>query len=160
MPDPVNVFVEGKPVPGGSKKFVGIAKKTGHAILVDDAGKRNKEWRQTVMYSVRQQYQGPQLDGPLAVDVEFLVSRPKNHYGTGKKTKDKLRALAPRHHTKRPDATKLWRAAEDALTGILWHDDAQIVSQRIEKKYSDRGHRTGMRLSVYQVTETNQAAEN
>jgi Holliday junction resolvase RusA-like endonuclease len=35
-----------------------------------------------------------------------------------------------------PDATKLLRGLEDALTGVVWHDDAQIVSQHVEKRYA------------------------
>jgi hypothetical protein len=32
---------------------------------------------------------------------------------------------------------KLARAAEDALTGVLWLDDSQIVDERISKAYGD-----------------------
>lgn len=32
---------------------------------------------------------------------------------------------------------KLARAAEDALTGILWRDDAQICDEVIRKRYGE-----------------------
>lgn len=38
-------------------------------------------------------------------------------------------------HVVRPDCSKLIRATEDALTGIIYTDDAQIVSIHAEKFY-------------------------
>lgn len=37
--------------------------------------------------------------------------------------------------SRKPDADKLLRATLDALTGILWHDDAQVVEVRAAKQY-------------------------
>ena len=34
-------------------------------------------------------------------------------------------------------ATKLIRAVEDALTGIVWRDDAQVAVQKVAKVYGD-----------------------
>lgn len=38
-------------------------------------------------------------------------------------------------HTRKPDASKLLRATEDALTGILYEDDSQITAALVEKSY-------------------------
>jgi Holliday junction resolvase RusA-like endonuclease len=67
--------------------------------------------------------------------VTFLMPRPKGHFRTGKRAHI-LREAAPLYHTSKPDATKLLRATEDALTGILWHDDAQIAMQIVKKRYT------------------------
>jgi Holliday junction resolvase RusA-like endonuclease len=37
----------------------------------------------------------------------------------------------------KPDVLKLARAVEDALTGILYRDDAQIVTEVLRKRYGD-----------------------
>ena len=37
--------------------------------------------------------------------------------------------------TVKPDSSKLLRAVEDSLTGTVWHDDAQVVSTQVEKRY-------------------------
>jgi Holliday junction resolvase RusA-like endonuclease len=37
----------------------------------------------------------------------------------------------------RPDVLKLARAAEDALTGIVWRDDSQIVHETLAKVYGE-----------------------
>lgn len=49
------------------------------------------------------------------------------------------RPSAPHYPAVKPDATKLVRAVEDALTGICWRDDAQIVNQDVRKRYADTG---------------------
>jgi Holliday junction resolvase RusA-like endonuclease len=43
----------------------------------------------------------------------------------------------------------LWRAAEDALTGIVWADDAQITDQRVQKCYSTM---PGVSITVEEVS--------
>ena len=60
----------------------------------------------------------------------------KGHYGTGRNA-DQVKASAPPHPTTKPDATKLVRAVEDALTGVIWRDDSQVVRQWASKVYDD-----------------------
>ncbi len=40
-------------------------------------------------------------------------------------------------HATRPDADNCAKLVMDALNKKAWHDDAQIVDDRVEKKYSD-----------------------
>lgn len=72
------------------------------------------------------------LDGPLELLVVFTVPRPKGHYGARG-----LRPSAPEYPAVRPDVTKLLRAVEDACTGIVWRDDAQIIEQHATKRYGE-----------------------
>ncbi len=67
----------------------------------------------------------------------FFVTRPREHYGSGKNA-NILKPSAPSHPTGRPDVTKLIRSTEDALTGIVWRDDAQIVEQIGHKGYAQK----------------------
>ena len=48
----------------------------------------------------------------------------------------------------RPDATKLVRAVEDALTGLVWRDDAQVVIQTVRKRY---GHPERAEIFVQEI---------
>jgi Holliday junction resolvase RusA-like endonuclease len=73
-----------------------------------------------------------------------VFPRPKGHYKGGKYG-TALKANAPPFPTVRPDATKLIRPAEDALKGILWRDDSQIVTQAATKRYGDQA---GCRIRV------------
>ena len=39
--------------------------------------------------------------------------------------------------TKKPDVDNIFKAVSDALNGVLYHDDRQILLARVEKHYSD-----------------------
>lgn len=126
-------FVPGIPAPGGSKRFVGFGKKTGRAILVDSAGEKNKNWR-SIVGVVAAKHCKEMLSGPLSVRFDFKMPRPKAHYNIRGAV---LKPNAPIYHTIRPDALKLARSTEDALTGIAWHDDSQTSDLTITKGYTN-----------------------
>lgn len=125
-------FVPGTPKPGGSKRAFIIK---GRAILTDASGKAGKDWRGDVKVFARGRIDKP-LAGALTLKVDFHMPRPKSHYRTGKHA-GVLRDDAPVWHTSKPDATKLLRSLEDALTGIAWADDSQIAVQAVSKVYSE-----------------------
>lgn len=143
----ISFFCAGKPEPGGSKRA--FVPKGWKRAIVTDANSKAKGWKEIVRIEAHRAYQGQPLIGPLQLDITFTVLRPKNHYGTGKNA-DKVKDSAPAFPTSKPDATKLTRSTEDALTGILWIDDAQIVCQHITKAYGDR---QGALIEVSHYTE-------
>lgn len=141
MGEYLSFFVPGIPRPGGSKTAF-RNRYTGRVQMVD-AGKDNKEWRSMIGLFAHQAMAGrPLIPEAIRVEVVFQMPRPKSHYGkAGLKAKF---LLIP--HTSKPDATKLWRAAEDALTGVVWHDDSQITRQLIDKKYDEK---PGMLIKIF-----------
>lgn len=130
----INFWIPGFPAPAGSKKAFCIKKGgvyTGRAAVVDSSGKRGLEWRQTVAdcaFKEMERQASPPMEGPLFMGLTFHLPRPKSHYG-----KDGVKPSAPKFHIIRPDCTKLTRAVEDAMTGIVYRDDSQIVTQQITK---------------------------
>lgn len=142
----MTIFVPGLPCPGGSKKAF-FNKRTGRAMIVDAAGQRNKDWRASVLFAVRELIEPHKvMEGPLKVEVTFYMPRPKAHYGA-KGLKDR----APVYHAIRPDATKLWRSTEDALTDAgVWNDDGQ-VSEQVIKKFWCEPRATGARIIIEQI---------
>lgn len=141
MNNPIIIFVPGIPAPGGSKRGFALKKGgiyTGRVVIMDDAGQRNKDWRKACVVMAHENADTQMLRGPLKVDFEFTMPRIKAHYHTSKARNGELREDAPEWHTVKPDRTKLQRSTEDALKGILWVDDAQIVDGRSTKKYGDR----------------------
>ncbi len=133
----LDFVVHGEPAPGGSKRAF-PHRSTGKMVVVDDA-KGNKRWRQQVAAEAVKTLEGKQwtvsaYKSILKVAFTFYLKRPQAHYRG-----DRLRLDAPVYHTKRPDTTKLIRSTEDALTGILWNDDAQIVIQSAMKRYCNEG---------------------
>lgn len=122
--------VYGVAAPAGSKT-AGVSK-SGKVFVRDDA-KKGKPWRQNVAQAAGEAMNGTGLlDGALELRLTFYVPRPKSHYGA-----NGLRPSSPLYPTKRPDVTKLIRAVEDALTGIVWRDDAQVVRQHATKLYGE-----------------------
>lgn len=133
----VQFTVEGTPAPGGSKDAFPFKRSDGSlGVRVKDAAPRNAEWRESVAVqaSAAMEARDP-FDGPIVVQAYFRLPMPK-------------RPKSDRHIV-RPDATKLWRAVEDALTGIVWHDDAQIVQQHIGKEYESEDCPPGVTVTVY-----------
>lgn len=145
----VRFFVPGVPAPGGSKKAFAFVDKEGRARanVVDDA-KGNADWRSRVAFAAERAMRGDEpLGGPLRFVMTFVFPRPRGHYGTGRNAAV-LKPSAPKHHTGKPDVTKLVRAAEDALKAIVWKDDSQVVRQAAWKEY---GERPGVHISVYRM---------
>lgn len=134
----IEFFVPGIPKPAGSKRFFGLSKKTGRAIISDDSGKAGQDWRGDVKtFAVQCKPETP-WTGPVGMELTFAFPRPKSHFGGGKNA-DVLKASAPSCHIIKPDATKITRAVEDALTGIIWRDDSQIIEQHIRKTFGNSG---------------------
>ena len=125
--------VYGKPKPGGSKRSFRHPQ-TGQIIVTEDSD--NKNWRSQVAQAgaLRMSYDGVRdlLTGPLHVTFTFVRPRPASHYGSGRNA-GTVKQSAPAFPTTRPDVLKLARAAEDALTGQVWRDDAQIVDEHLVK---------------------------
>lgn len=142
----ITFFAPGIPAPGGSKRFVGHSKTTGRAILIDAAGERNKNWRSIVALCGRAEMKntGAVFNGPLRVKFDFIMPRRKgdlNKYGD-------VKPSAPFYHTTKPDALKLARSTEDALTGIVWNDDAQTAMLEISKRYAEKGEPCGCQITI------------
>lgn len=144
MSFPIEFFVPGQARPAGSKRAFALRRRDGSFItrangspiinVVDDSGKDGTNWRSDVKRFARDAYDGPPLTGPLRLRLQFIFARPKGHFGTGRNA-GVLKDSAPDFPTGAPDATKVTRAVEDALNGLAWHDDAQIVRQEIAKDY-------------------------
>jgi Holliday junction resolvase RusA-like endonuclease len=133
-------FVPGKPATAGSKRS--FVAKTGRVVTKDDCA-GGPAWRAIVRATAREAFvrefpklSGTLLDAPLSVFMAFTFPRPRGHSGTGRNA-GRLKSGAPEHHTQRPDVVKLARAVEDALTGVVWRDDALIHSESIKKVWGD-----------------------
>jgi Holliday junction resolvase RusA-like endonuclease len=133
MSKPLTFTVYGKPAPAGSKRFVPAGGKRGGRPLVIDDSKRSRPWKQDVAAIALEVMRGRELlAGPLQLELVFYLARPKGHYGARG-----LRPSAPAWPTVKPDVLKLTRAVEDALTGQVWRDDAQVVLEQLHKRYGD-----------------------
>jgi len=123
----VSFFVHGNPQTAGSRSFYGFTK-SGKAIMAP-ANKQQKSWQELVRIEAQLAlplaWKFP-IAGPVTLATLWVLPRPKNHYRTGKYC-GTLRKDAPSICAVKPDEDKLQRALRDALTKIVWQDDAQVV---------------------------------
>lgn len=74
----------------------------------------------------------------LRLEIEFRMARPAGHWGSGKHA-GTLKPSAPRFPAVKPDSSKLLRATEDSLIGVVFDDDSRIVDTHIRKVYARPG---------------------
>jgi len=106
-----------------------------------DLGKkknRRKKWMELISMMARTQFRQERYEGAIILTMDFYMPRPKCHYRTGKYS-HLLKDSAPKEHIVKPDEDKLLRPAQDALSGICWKDDCQIISVAVTKQYTERG---------------------
>ncbi len=133
--------VLGVPAPQGSK-----TRMPNGAIL--EAGsqtgrEKHRTWRTAVAEAAHQHRPETPLDGPLLVQLELRMPRPK------------ARKVAL-YCDKRPDIDKVARTCLDALTeaGMIV-DDNRVVELSVVKMYADPTDPwTGADIKILQLTET------
>jgi crossover junction endodeoxyribonuclease RusA len=127
----ISFIVYGEPIPQGSTRA--FIPKGWNRPIITAANKRTKPWRQEVSGSAVAAMEKAKL--PLmtrgvgvAVACSFYFVKPKS-------TKKSVT-----HKTTKPDLDKLVRAILDALTGIVFEDDSQVVSLSLVKEFAPRPH--------------------
>lgn len=139
----IRVVVYGKAEPAGSKKAFALRRRDGSLVTrpngapiinITDDNSKSRGFKQDVAKAARAVYNGPLLDGPLDVLIVFYRPRLKAHLRKDGSVKDSALDAKP---VSKPDVLKLARGVEDALTGVVWRDDAQIVDERIRKMYGE-----------------------
>src|SRR5215471_11565162 len=135
MTDSISFFVPGIPAPGGSKRGIYNAK-LGRTLIFENNPEKNRNWRASVALAASEAMKGKTpLTGPISLEVAFMMARPKSHFNS----KGVLKPSAPMCHVKKPDLLKLARSTEDAMTGIVWQDDALICWERLSNRYGFPG---------------------
>ncbi|MFC8447575.1 RusA family crossover junction endodeoxyribonuclease [Kitasatospora sp. NPDC057223] len=132
--DSITVTVHGVPAPQGSKRHVG------GGVMIESS-KKVKPWRQDVkdaaLTATAARPGWTPLDGPLAATIVFTVREQpasKPTWWTAGLPWSKGLRWRP---ASTPDLSKLLRSTEDALTGIVWRDDARVVDYaRLAKYYA------------------------
>lgn len=92
-----------------------------------------KQFKRILRSLAIDQYSRPPLLGPLSVSLTFY--RPVQR--SISKTERERRLSNRSKPVVKPDVDNYVKATLDGLTGVLWHDDAQIVKIIGEKRYSD-----------------------
>ena len=121
----ISFSCDGTPVPQGSMKVI-----NGH--ILHSQGSALAVWRSTVALSARFAGAKP-VEGAIGIEILFRVRRPKT--------------VKRDYPTVAPDLDKYIRGVLDALTGIAYQDDAQVIDIKAEKVYSDMA---GADIKIFQ----------
>lgn len=127
--------VLGNPVTQGSTKaFV----RGGHAVVTHDKREPLMNWRASIAQAAQVAADGAFAERgvPVWVSVTFRLLRPKSA---------PKRVIRP---TTKPDIDKMARAALDALTGVVFADDSQVVSLHAQKEYAGEAQAPGAVFAV------------
>ena len=135
--------VLGQPATAGSKRAIPYRKSVenggGLGVRVTHDNKRYQSWSQECRNAAHREIIGPDwslMESAIVLVVAVYLPRPKGHFGSGRNAAT-VRTSAPPWHMQKPDMTKLVRACEDALTGVVWRDDCQIVRQITSKDWGE-----------------------
>jgi crossover junction endodeoxyribonuclease RusA len=136
MTSPIRIVVPGRPQTQGNHR-------RSPSGAVYDSNKRLKAWRAAVTWAARSAMAGrkPFADVPLVMDVTFYVERGGSKFA------------APIAH-QLGDTSKMLRAAEDSLTGVVYDDDSRIVRVTASKRYARS--RPGAMIDVRRWDETDE----
>lgn len=94
-----------------------------------------KQFKSLLRSLAVRQYNRPPLLGPLSVSLTFYrpVQKSISQSERERRLSNQSKPVV------KPDTDNYIKATLDALNGVLWHDDAQIVKITGEKRYSENG---------------------
>lgn len=127
----IRIIITGDPVAKGRPRTV----KLPDGSITTHTPKKSRRWEQDARMVAREQVGDMALhQGAVGIRVVAAFSIPKGW------TKWKVEAALKGKvcHTVRPDGDNILKAVKDALNGIIWRDDSQVVRATVEKRYSDR----------------------
>lgn len=129
--------VPGEPCAQGRPRF---AVRGGHAAAYDP--EKSKNYKALVRLAAEQAMQEAHwlycVELPLQITVKVYLEVPASK---SKKFKDgALKGIEL--PTKKPDVDNVLKTIMDALSGVVYKDDKQIVSAIVTKEYSERPHLT------------------
>lgn len=121
----------------GEQQFVQNYTETRHPVTA---------FKASIRMAARSTYAGPPLDGPVAMTILFVMPRPGRMVW-------KKRPMPRAHHTAKPDLDNLEKAVKDALTKLLYRDDAQVCRVEKSKVYAAGGETPGVVVTVESIGE-------
>lgn len=129
----VSFLVPGEPVAKGRPRF-GIRKtRDGGSYVSVRTPEKTVIYENHVKLEYIEQTGGHRFDdnGMLEIEIEAYFSIPKS----ASKKKRALMLTGDIRPTKKPDMDNILKAVADALNGIAYRDDSQIVRATIDKYY-------------------------
>lgn len=95
---------------------------------------KTRRYEQDVQAAAREAIPEP-IRGPVRLDIQAVHGVPDS-WPKWKREMARSGDLAP---TGKPDASNVLKAIEDAINGVAWYDDAQVVDMTIRREYTGSG---------------------
>ena len=135
----LQLYVGGtEPVSKGSMRAF-IPKGWKRAVITDSGGAELRAYENTLRNALRVEMDRRGLvaarEQPFEVHMVFYFARSKA-------------AVKRSQPYTKPDLDKLQRAALDAMSKLVFHDDAQVARIVVEKRYADATHDIGTWIRV------------
>jgi Holliday junction resolvase RusA-like endonuclease len=128
-PDKIEITIPGKPIAKKRPRFARIGK--GVRTYSDQ---HTDEGRMLLFI----QAAGCRpMSGPISVELEFILPRPKSHYGTGRNAGVLKASMLNDLPVSKPDVDNFAKMVLDVCNGILWQDDAAVVRLSAFKRYGE-----------------------
>jgi crossover junction endodeoxyribonuclease RusA len=121
----IEFFVEGKPIPQGSMKYIGKGR------MIHSRQAELALWRALIAQKAKQVGIWA-TEEPVKLHLTFHLKKPKS--------------VKREYPTVPPDVDKLIRAVLDSLTNFVYLDDSQVISVFGEKIYSDT---PGVKIKIF-----------
>lgn len=128
MQPAVKLTIPGEPVAQGRPRF----SRRGKYVSTYDPPK-SKAYKEHVKQIARQELHIEPMTGSIMINVKVYRGIQK----AGSKLTKRQKQDGIIRPTVKPDTDNYYKAVSDALTGIVWVDDNQIVEMHVSKWYSD-----------------------
>jgi Holliday junction resolvase RusA-like endonuclease len=136
----ISFTVPGQPVAKGRPK---IGSRNGQPMMY--APERTVSYESTVKLFAAQAMRGrPLITGPVRLVMNVALQIPASWSGKKQRAARTGESLP----TGKPDADNVIKMICDALNGVVWKDDTQVVNIDMCKRYSDE---PGVRVRVHQI---------
>lgn len=123
------ILVPGEPVAKGRPRFA----KRG-AFVTTYTPEKTRDYELKVSCEARRSMGNrTPIQGPVALKIELHMSIPKS-WSQKKRLQAFSGAIRP---TSKPDWENVCKALCDALNGIAWMDDSQVVEATVSKRYAE-----------------------
>lgn len=116
----ITIFLDGSPVPQPRHR-------SGRGRHYLNADNPVIGYKDALTVRAREAMRGPRMIGPVAIQIVFVFERPKSYPRSDSLT----------WHAVKPDFDNCEKSVLDALKGVVYTDDSQIVQSRSWKVTAD-----------------------
>ena len=138
----ISFTVYGSPIPQPRTRARAMRRRDGRVVAHVYNPSNANEWKRDIQLEAMNHLSNVYLRGPVRMVLRFYFLPPKSL------KKKHVPGYSIPIITK-PDVDNLFKAVADALTGILFKDDAQIYDAQILKGYVGEGQRARVEVTLW-----------